>query len=705
MTQSVIMKQTGLIGGYLKKRNILFTTILFTFILLNASPKAPFFPKKDSTMTMHGVSWTDTYTHLSDESFKKEKAKYIKEEIKNYESNKSNYWREYLRISKSHISGPQYYTTAPYRKGDWYYYQTFDQYFPYGIYYRINRVTGRKKMYFDPEKLVSNKRSASVGKIDFSDNDQYIAYTASFEGDEVYRLYIKDITKNDILKEKIFNVYDFYWANDSKTLIYLQIDKEKNNLFIKKHKVDTDPSQDIVLLQNKYIGQEISMRLAKSKDRLLIVNKVNNKKDFYYYLLTSDSDELSGFLQALFIKLAKIDYYDGRYYFLSKSDNANNNLYQIDTNNQDELKLLMEGTDKSPLIDFQLFKDYIAVKTLENTEPRVVVYHKETQKIKRVSFQQESYSLSFYHNYEADSDTLALTFESLSRPQVSFNYNMRDESIKIVQKISPSKDYNPKDYVEKKVYVTGKDSLLVPMTIVYNKNLFNGKNPCLLEAYGSYGMNLDLSFSYSRINMLNRGWVFAYAHVRGGSEKGDGWYQQGKMLNKKNSISDFIACSEYLIHQKYCDPQLLAITGGSAGGIIIGAAINERPELYHTAIASVPFVDLISYSLDKEDPSNIFHYSEIGSPHIKEEFNYLYSYSPYHNIKKQNYPNVFISTGKNDQRVNPDIPLKWALKLRENNTANTKIIVNYEEYLGHFSTLEEERMYAFLIWATRKNIE
>lgn len=687
----------------MKKYYIISALFLFVYIGLIASSKAPFFPKKDNVMTMHDVTWIDAYTHLSDKAFQKEKAKYIKEENKYYDSIKSHYWLSYLNLSKSNISGPKYYTTAPYRKGDWYYYQTYDQFFPYGVYYRINRLTGKTMMYFEAEKLFSSKRSANVGKIDFSDSDKYIAYTASFEGDEVYRLFIKDMTKNDILKEKIYNVYDFYWSQDSKTLIYLQIEKESNFLYIKKHKVNTDPSQDIILLQNKYVGQEISIDLAKSKDRLLIVDEINNKKDFYYYLLTSDSDELTGYLHPLLNKLVKADYYEGCYYFLSKRDNENNNLYQLDTNHSDEIKLLMEGTDSSPLIDFQLFKDYIAVKTLDNSEPRIIVYDKESKKIKKVSFQQESYSLSFYQNYEADTDTLSLTFDSLSRPEVSFNYNMRDESIKIVQKISPARDYNPKDYIEKKLYVPGADSVLIPMTIVYNKKMFDGNNPCILMAYGSYGINLDLSFSYSRINMLNRGWVFAFAHVRGGGEKGDSWHQQGKMLNKKNSISDFISCSEYLIDQKYCSAGKLVITSGSAGGIIIGAAINERPELYHSAIVSVPAVDLITYSLDKEDPSVKFHYSELGNPYIKEEFDYLYSYSPYHNIKKQNYPNVLITTGKNDARVNPDIPLKWALKLRDNNTGPTKIIVNYEEYLGHFGTLEEERMFAFLIWAMEKD--
>lgn len=686
------------------KKNILIMIMIFILkVSLNAMATLPVSPERDSIYTMHNTQWNDEYAYLSDKHFEKQKKAYLSMEKNYFKSINSRFWRMNRHISSSNVAGPKFYTSVPYRKGDWYYYSTFDAYFPNGVYYRINRNTKETKMYFNAEDILSNKRMAILGKTEISPDNKYFAYMADFKGDENYRLFIKDIHWNKLLKKKLNNVDDFYWANNGKYLIYAERTDNGRSYRLIKHIPQSETANDTILYEDKNPAYEHYLKLSKSKDTLFFMRSIGKHYEMYKIDLNKDDSSLNSIKFAHSESIPLIDCYNGYYYYLSYFENSNNCLYRQNVNDPLDIEMLYQGSDNNPLTGFEIFNDYIAINILDQGQSRVIVYNKFSKETYKIDFLQKNYSLSTSDNYEADTDSLSLIFSSLSRPVTIFQINMKNRDLKIRQKISPSKYYDVKDYEEKTVYVTSADSTLIPLTIVYNKNMFKGDNPCLLEAYGSYGVVDDLNFSYMRMKMLDRGWIYAYAHVRGGGEFGSLWHDEGKLLNKKNSIVDFLACSEYLINNNYTSPLKLAIMGASAGGTIIGAAINQRPELFNTAIALVPSVDIISPLLDSTDASANFHYNELGDPRNKVEFDYLYSYSPYHNMKAQNYPNIYVTTGENDSRVSPEIPLKWVCKLRIMNKSNSTIVLKYTKNSGHSGTYEEEELYSFLIWTIEKN--
>jgi oligopeptidase B len=651
---------------------------------------------------MHGVSWHDEYAYLSDAKNKDIKDKLIARENNNYEGVKSNSFRIFKSLIYHNNNYTQkFYTSVPYRRGDWYYYKTYDLEFPFGIEYKINRNSGETKFCLSYEDLFKNYDNYAMGYEQYSKDGKYIAYSVNYNGDEQYILQVRDVNNRKLLKLKVNNVKGFYWANNDLDLIYDRFVRESNEYSI--HRFNIKTKSDSVLFVSKDVNYSFTLLSCTEQDRLFLIKSYQfNDYEVFTFGLDDDNQVLKKVNLDNMNNDLKIDYLKGNYYFLCNKDNLNGAIY-IQNENSGKADPLIQGTENEPIVGFDVFNEYLAVNYLENGQSRVKVLNLANQNVKKIEFKQSIYALNPINNIEADTDTLNLSFSSLSRPVTILQYNMKNGQIKIRQKISPYEEFDVKNYEEKLIYITSRDSVLIPMTIVYRKDKLINANPCLLEVYGSYGITDDMGFSETLIKLIDKGWIYAYAHVRGGGEFGEKWYQNGSLMNKKNSINDFIDCTKYLIEQRYTSPGRLAISGGSAGGMVIGAAINEHPELYKAAVLRVPSVDIITPLMDKTDQSALFHHKELGNPFNKEEFDYMYSYSPYHNIKKQNYPHILVTTGENDQRVNPDIPLKWVQKIRDNNTANTTVTINYEKKAGHQGTLGDSRLYTFVIWAITHN--
>jgi oligopeptidase B len=321
-------------------------------------------------------------------------------------------------------------------------------------------------------------------------------------------------------------------------------------------------------------------------------------------------------------------------------------------------------------------------------------------------FESETYTAYTGTNVDFDTDILRYSYQSMTTPSSVIDFNMKTKvkEIKKEQQVLGGK-FDKNNYFEERIWATAKDGTKIPISMVYRKGVNkNGKNPLLLYAYGSYGHSMDATFSSTRLTLLDRGFIFAIAHIRGGEDLGRQWYEDGKLLKKKNTFTDFIECSKYVIEQKYTSPEHLYAEGGSAGGLLMGAIVNMAPELYHGIIAQVPFVDVITTMLDESIPLTTGEYDEWGNPNVKKYYNYMRSYSPYDNVKKQSYPNIYVSTGLHDSQVQYWEPAKWVAKLRNLKTDNSVLFLDTNMAAGHggasgrFEAIKElAKEYCFLL--------
>ncbi len=694
--------------GYFKRRKLhfIFTLILISYCItaIYAIPKPFLTIKKDKVVELPDTSWVDSYAYLEDKNDKVTQ-KYIKKEIAYHKSVNSYFFYLYRKLVYNLERDSQIgFVSAPYRIGDWYYYYAADQLVPYGVEYRIHRETGKTQMLINLADFHQTKKTISINIKSFSPNDKYMAYSANFDGTEEYTLMIKMIKADRLMKDKIQHAVDMVWLPDSKGLLYLQEIREDHHIRLAIHTLESDVSNDTVLYENFDPACFVSLKLSRDKQLVFLSEKKGNVHKIYQiHLNNPKSPEL------LFTKLngtAPVpDFFKGDYFLTTDENNPDNDFILCSDSTFKSERVLCSGKPNRPITQVSIFDNYIAVTELFEGMPRVKTINRTTNTEYGLDIKQKYYNLSEYYNYEADTDTLNLVFDSFIIPTTIMKLNMKTKNLQIVHKISPYKGFDSKAYTQEMVYVEGKDSISVPMIIVYKKDLFKKNNPCLLYVYGSYGEVLPESFSKNKILMMDRGWIYAYPQIRGGGEYGQSWYHQGKKLNKKNTFTDIINSAEYLINHQYTSPQKLAIEGGSAGGLAVAVVINERPELFNTAILSVPATDVVTPQIDHNDPSAIFHHEELGDPLIKNERDYLFSYSPYHNIKAQKYPYIYASTGINDPRVPFYVPLKWVAKLREMKTDDHALILNISNYKGHFDTFQEDKKDAFLIWTIEKDCE
>ena len=369
--------------------------------------------------------------------------------------------------------------------------------------------------------------------------------------------------------------------------------------------------------------------------------------------------------------------------------------------------VLIPGRKNVKIEDFELFKDYLVVIERENGLEKIRIIDFADNSDYYVHFPEEDYSFWMGKNRIFETDLLRFTYTSLISPNTVYDFNMKTRKL-IKKKQYEIKDYDKTFYEAKRLFAKAKDGTLIPISIVYKKGIkMNGNNPLLLYGYGAYGSSSDPYFSSSRLSLLDRGFIYAIAHVRGGGEMGEEWYDDGKLLHKKNTFTDFIACAEFLISEKYTNPEKLAIMGGSAGGMLIGAVLNIRPNLFKIAVMDVPFVDVLNTMLDPSLPLTVGEYEEWGNPNEKKYFDYIRSYSPYDNIRAQNYPAMLVEGSLNDTRVGYWEPTKWVAKLRATKTDSNLVLLHINLDAGHGGSSgrydwfkDIAREYAFILYET-----
>ena len=598
--------------------------------------------------------------------------------------------------------------SVPKKDGDYLYGYKYNKNSEYPIYYRKNIIKNSEEIILDCEEKSKTHTYFNVASISHSHNHKNVAYNIDTNGSEYFSIFVEDIDKKEILSPEIKNTTgDIIWSLDNNYIFYVGLDQNHRPTKVFKHKIGSDANKDLLIYEEKDPSFFCSINLSKTKKYLFIRTADHETSEYLFINL-----QLNETTPVLFKKrIKKIEYdleHHEKFFLIStNTDEAKN--FKIMISHEQSYQKWEEfiAYEKDNLIlDFILLKDWLV--RLERTEgsENIIILNLNNKDQHKISFDEEAYNLSLDHGYEYETDTFRYSYSSPTTPKSIFDYDckLKKQELKKTQEV-PS-GHNKDDYICKKIFATAHDNEKIPITILYKKGVkLDSNNYLLLYGYGSYGISIPSNFSTNRLSLVDRGIIYAIAHIRGGKEKGYEWYENGKLLNKKNTFLDFISCAKKLCEDKYTSPKKIIAQGGSAGGLLMGYIANESPDLFLGIIAQVPFVDICNTMLDEDLPLTVTEIPEWGDiKNDKKSFLYVKSYSPYDNVKKQNYPHMLVTGGISDPRVTYWEMTKWVAKLRENKTDNNLLLLHMNMTAGHsgasgrFDYLKEIAMeYGFVL--------
>jgi oligopeptidase B len=598
--------------------------------------------------------------------------------------------------------------SVPKKDGDYFYGYKYNKNSEYPIYYRKNIIKNSEEIILDCEKKSKTHTYFNVASISHSHNHKSVAYNIDTNGSEYFSIFVEDIDKKEILSPEIKNTTgDIIWSLDNNYIFYVGLDQNHRPTKVFKHKIGSDSNKDLLIYEEKDPSFFCSINLSKTKKYLFIRTADHETSEYLFINL-----QLNEITPVLFKKrIKKIEYdleHHEKFFLISTNiDEAKNFKIMIsDEQSYQKWEEFIAYEKDNLILDFILLKDWLV--RLERTEgsENIIIFNLNNKDQHKISFDEEAYNLSLDHGYEYETDTFRYSYSSPTTPKSIFDYNckLKKQELKKTQ-VVPS-GHNKDDYICKKIFATAHDNEKIPITILYKKGVkLDSNNYLLLYGYGSYGISIPSNFSTNRLSLVDRGIIYAIAHIRGGKEKGYEWYENGKLLNKKNTFLDFISCAKKLCEDKYTSPKKIIAQGGSAGGLLMGYIANESPDLFLGIIAQVPFVDICNTMLDEDLPLTVTEIPEWGDiKNDKKSFLYVKSYSPYDNVKKQNYPHMLVTGGISDPRVTYWEMTKWVAKLRENKTDNNLLLLHMNMTAGHsgasgrFDYLKEIAMeYGFVL--------
>jgi oligopeptidase B len=602
--------------------------------------------------------------------------------------------------------------SVPYLYNGYYYITRFETGKNYPIYSRKKEsLTAKEEILFDCNVLAEGQSYFQLGGLSISPDNKLAVFSIDKVGRRIYDIQVKDLETGKILSDKIEKVTgSVVWANDNKTIFYSSQDAvtlRSDKIF--KHKLGTNQVDDVLVYFEK--DETFNVEIAKSKSRKYLAIESGSTLTTEYQILEADNPD--GKFRIFQKRVRGLEYsinhYGDSFYIMTNADNSTNfklmKTLETATSKENWTEVVAHRSDVL-LEDIEIFKDFLVLEERSNGLNKIRIMPWSGEGEYYLPFESETYTANTGTNVDFNTDILRYSYQSMTTPSsvIDFNMKAKTKEIKKEQQVLGGK-FNKNNYVEERVWATAKDGTKVPISMVYRKGLNkDGKNPVLQYAYGSYGYSMDATFSSTRLTLLDRGFVFAIAHIRGGEDLGRQWYEDGKLLKKKNTFTDFIDCSKFLIEQKYTSPEHLYAEGGSAGGLLMGAIVNLAPELYHGIIAQVPFVDVITTMLDDSIPLTTGEYDEWGNPNVKKYYKYMASYSPYDNVKKQKYPNMYVSTGLHDSQVQYWEPAKWVAKIRSVKIGDSLLFLHTNMDAGHggasgrFEAIKElAKEYSFLL--------
>ncbi len=677
---------------------------------MNDQLKSPVAKKINKELTHHGDVRVDPYYWLNERTspevidYLNKENDYTKGMLAHTEKLQEKIYEEIVgRIKKDD-------TSVPYKKNGYFYQTQYQEENEYPLYVRKSIADkAAEEVMLNVNDLAKDYSYFATGGLSVSPNNKILAYGEDTLSRRIYTIRFKNLETGEMIEDHIPNTTgSVTWAADNKTVFYSIKDEALRSYKIFKHKLGTDPTSD----QEIYHESDETFRtfVYKTKSqKYLIIGSFSTLTNEYRILEADNPDgkfrifhprDRAGNLEYSF------DHKDDKFYIVTNYKAKNFRLMETPENKTGltNWKEVLPNRDDVLLEDIELFDDYMVVSERKNGITNIRIMGNDGSD-HYVDFGEKAYLAYTSTNAELNTEIVRLGYQSMTTPSTVFDYNMKTKTLEQRKQTEVVGDFTPSNYQSERFFVKARDGAEIPVSMVYKKGTKkDGTAPLLLYAYGSYGANMEPYFSAARLSLLDRGFIFAIAHIRGGQEMGRHWYEDGKLLKKKNTFTDYIDCAEYMISEKYASPDRLFAMGGSAGGLLMGAVVNMRPDLWRGVVAAVPFVDVVTTMLDESIPLTTGEFDEWGNPKEKEYYDYMKSYSPYDNIEKKDYPNMLVTTGLHDSQVQYWEPAKWVAKLRELKTDNNVLLLSTEMEAGHGGASgrfkrnkETAKEYAFMV--------
>jgi oligopeptidase B len=577
--------------------------------------------------------------------------------------------------------------STPTRRDGYFYYTRTEEGKQYPIYCRKRgTLEAPEEVLLDGNAMAEGRKYFRVGNFSVSPNHKLLAYSVDYDGDEMYTTRVKDLATGGLLADEIPNTYySLEWSSDNTTFFYTVLDAAKRPYKVFRHSLGV--KQDTLVYHET--DERFTVELAKTSSREYILININSS-------LTSEvryvrSDQASEEFRPILPRVQGTEYdvtHHGDSWFIRLNDSARTFRVieaPVKDPSRPNWKEIIAKRDDVTVEGVTAFKDYFVVEERDRGLTKIRVEDFHTGQTHYIDFPEPVYTAGLGANAEYDTKLLRFVYTSLVTPDSVFDYNMQTRARELKKQQVVLGGYDPAQYQSERIYATAADGVQIPISLVYKKGFAkNGRGPALLYGYGAYGISIDPSFASDRLSLLDRGFVYAIAHIRGGGDLGKPWHEDGRLLKKRNTFTDFIAAAEYLVAQKYTSSDRLAIMGGSAGGLLMGAVTNLRPDLFAVVVATVPFVDSLNTMLDASLPLTVGEYEEWGNPNDKPYYDYMKSYAPYENVAAKSYPDILVTAGLNDPRVSYWEPAKWVARLRASRTDHHLLLLKTNMGSGHF---------------------
>lgn len=674
---------------------LLLSAILLTGCSLNhvkhqsAYPDPPHPPKIDRELTIHGQTRIDSYYWLNERDnpavldYLKAENRYLDTVMGDTKNQQEQIFNELVgRIRQDDSS-------VPYLDNGYYYYTRFEKGKEYPIFCRKKgTLDSAEEILLNVNEMAKGFSYFNVAGLSVSPDNSILAYSIDTVSRRKYEIRLRNLITGYDLPDRIPETTGgLAWANDNRTFFYTRknpVTLRSEKIF--RHTVSSGSANDpLVYFESDETFSTEVMRTKSGK--YLLIGCGSTLSSEYRFLKADEPDgQFTVFQPRERNHEYSIDHYGDHFYVRTNWQSPNFRLMKTPVENtaKDNWADVIPHRADILLEGFEVFSSWLVVQERIKglTQLRIIGMPGGAEHY--LDFGEETYSASISVNRVFDTDIMRFSYSSLTTPGSTFDYNMKSREKKLMKQQEVLGGFNPVNYESKRLYAPARDGVQVPVSLVYRKGIeLNGKNPCLIYAYGSYGYSTDPGFSSDRISLLDRGFVFAIAHIRGGQEMGRSWYEDGKLLKKKNTFTDFTDAADYMVKTGYTSPEYLCAMGGSAGGLLMGAIVNMRPDLFRAVVAHVPFVDVVTTMLDSTIPLTTSEYDEWGNPNIREYYDYMLSYSPYDQVKRQNYPAMLVTTGLHDSQVQYFEPAKWVAKLREHKTDDNILLLKVNMEAGH----------------------
>ncbi len=690
-------------------------------ISASAYPEAPDVMQKDSVLTIHGDSRTDPYfwMRLTDEQKMAEDPDAQTQRVLDYLNSENAYTKTVMKDTDSlqkklyeEIVGriKQTDESVPYFKNGYWYYTRYEEGKEYPIYARKKgTMEAEEELLLNVNELAEGHEYFSATGLTVSPDNKMLAFGTDTLSRRVYHIQFKDLETGEMLDDKLDNTTGGgAWANDNKTFFYTT--KNKVSLLpekIYRHTLGKNSEQDELVYEEKDPSFYIGVSKSKSDEYVIIWTGSTVSSDFYILDADKPNGEFKQFASRERDHEYSIEHFQDKFYVVTNWDAKNFRLMETPENatSKENWKEVIPHREDVLLSEIEVFNDHLVVSERSNALTQLRIMNQSNEEEHYLEFDEPAYVAYTSVNPEFNTKKLRYIYSSLTTPMSTIEYDMGTKAKKVLKQEEIVGGHSPKEYTTERIFAEARDGTKIPLTLVYKKTTELDRNtPLLLYAYGSYGSSSDPWFRSDRLSLLDRGFIFAIAHIRGGQEMGRQWYDDGKMFKKKNTFTDFIDSAEFLIENNYTSADHLYAMGGSAGGLLMGAVVNMAPEKFNGVIAAVPFVDVVSTMLDESIPLTTNEFDEWGNPKKKESYEYMLSYSPYDNVTEQEYPHMLVTTGLFDSQVQYWEPAKWVAKLRDKKTDDNLLLLNTNMEAGHggasgrFERYKEIALeYAFLL--------